>query len=502
MLPVVDGAWDSILEDLEQRRTRAHAMGGAERLIRHREGGRLDARARVERLCDPGSFHEIGVLVGDPVPADAFVAGAATIDARPVLVGSEDFTVKGGSVNVGNEDKRSRLVQLAGESRVPLVMLLDSVGARVDSLFPRKTRASSGEHLALARLSGLVPTVGVVMGPCAGHSALTAALLDFLVMVEGASLYSGGPRVVEIATGEQVAKEDLGGAPVHTESSGVADNTAPDDATALELVRRYLSFLPSSAWSYPSTRSDPVTGGTRSLDTILDLIPADPRKPYDIRPVIELMFDDADVLEVQPAYGRSIVTSLARLGGRPVAVVASQPAVRAGAIDVAAGAKAAHCMEVADAFHLPVLLLADTPGVLPGRDSERAGILRAAARMFGAQARLRVPVFHVSLRKAYGLGAACMGMIPDRQALSVSLPGTRHAGMPPAGAGTAVGDERSAQELRAAEQGSGNESAQALWYDDVVDPRELRNALLRGLDLADARRQLPPVPVSRTSVLR
>lgn len=494
-------SWRPVLEELVARQARARAMGGSERLARHREGGRLDARARIERLCDPDSFLEIGALVGD-VPADALVAGVASVNGRPVVVGAEDFTVKGGSVSVGNEDKRLRLVEIAGQERIPFVMLLDSVGARVDNLFVRANRTPAGELQALARLSGLVPTVGIIMGPCAGHSSATASLLDFIVMVEGASLYAAGPKLVEVATGERITKEELGGAQVHTEISGVAHNRAPDDCAALDLVRRYLSFLPSSAWSYPP-RSEQAADDTaqRRLDAILDVVPADHRRAYDMHGLVGLLVDRGDVLEIQPDYGRSILTTLARLGGRPVAIIANQPAARAGAIDASAAVKAAHFMELADAFHLPVVFLVDTPGILAGSAAERGGVLRAAARMFAVQSGLRVPKFHVTVRKAYGFGGAVMALMPfSDQILSFSFPGSRLAGMPPAGAGRATGDEETEARLKRDEAGSGYRSVAALWYDDVIDPRELRNVLLAGLQLAGARQAAPPEPARRSRI--
>ena len=331
--------WDDLLKDLRERRDTARAMGGDERLERQHRGGRLDARARVERLLDPDTFVELGTLVGSvhrgvvpPVPADGLIAGHGLIDGRPVVVGAEDFTVMGGSIGLGTTAKRQRVAELAAQERVPLVMLLEGAGERAQNAFERRGRAPN-DLQTLAHLSGLVPAVAVVMGASAGHGALTAPLMDFVVMVEGASLFSAGPPLVKEATGEEVTKEELGGTAVHTTVSGVAHNAAPDDGAALDLVRHYLGYFPSNAWQYPPTSSGGDDTGRRGVDALTDLIPADPRRGYDVRAVVDLVADRGSVLEVEPAFGRTMVTVLARLGGDPVAVVANQPATKAGAID-------------------------------------------------------------------------------------------------------------------------------------------------------------------------
>jgi acetyl-CoA carboxylase carboxyltransferase component len=500
--------WQPLLEDLERRRAAARAMGGPERLEARAGGGRLDARARVAALVDPGTFVELGTLVGSvhrgvvtPVPADGLVAGHGLIEDRPVVVGAEDFTVMGGSIGHGTGAKRQRLAELARQERVPLVMCLEGAGARAQNAFERHGR-SPNDLQTLARLRGLVPTVCIVMGSSAGHGALTAPLMDFVVMVEDAALFSAGPPLVQAAMGEEVTKEELGGTAVHTVVSGVAHNAAPDDAAALALARRYLGYLPSSAWEHPPARPGPDTG-PRPVPALVDLIPADPRRGYDIRPVLEAVCDRDSVLELEPAHGRSVVTALAALGGTAVAVVANQPAVKAGAIDAAAADKAAHFLGVAGAFHLPVVFLADNPGVLAGTAAERSGILRHAARMFAAQARVRSPKLHVTLRKAYGFGSSLMAMNPfDDQTVTLALPGARLGAMPAAGGADAArieGDTRAV--LEHAELGGAYSSADTMSYDDVVAPAELRDALLAALRLSGPRRRLPVGPEASPGTL-
>jgi len=500
--------WQPLLEDLEARRAAGRAMGGEERLAAHREGGRLDARGRLAALFDPDTFVELGTLVGSvhrgvipPVPADGLVAGHGLIEGRPVLAGAEDFTVMGGSIGHGTASKRQRLAELARQERVPLVMCLEGAGERAQNAFERRGRAPN-DLQTLARLSGLVPTVAAVLGSSAGHGALTAPLMDLVVMVEGAALFSAGPPLVEASVGETVTKEELGGTPIHTALSGVAHNAAPDDRAALAFVRRYLGYLPSNAWKHPPERpSDDAA--PRRVDELTELIPADPRRGYDINRVIEVVCDRGSVLEIQPAWGRSVVTALARLGGVAVAVVANQPAVKAGAIDADAADKAAHFLGVADAFHLPVVFLADNPGVLAGTAAERAGVLRHAARMFAAQGRLRSPKLHATLRKAYGFGSSLMAMNPfDDQTVTLALPGARLGAMPAAGGAEAAGiDGDTKAVLEHAELGGAYSSADTMSYDEVVAPGELRDALLAALRLSSARRRLSVGPAAHAGVL-
>lgn len=501
--------WERLLKDLEARRGAAETMGGAERLERQRTGGRLDARARIEELLDPGTFVALGALVGSlqrgatpPAPADGLVAGHGTIEGRPVLVGAEDFTVMGGSIGLGNASKRHRLAQLAEQERAPLVMLLDGAGERAQNAFERRGRGPN-DLQALAALSGLVPTVAVVMGPSAGHGALTAPLMDFVVMVEGAAVFSAGPPLVKAATGEDVTKEELGGTAVHTATSGVAHNAAPDDAAALALVRRYLAFFPSNAWERPPRAENGQDTGPRALDDILDLVPADPRKGYDVRPVVELVCDAGSVLELQPGFGRAVVSALAHLGGAPVAVVANQPAVKAGSIDTDAADKAARFLELADAFHLPVVFLADNPGVMAGTAAERSGILRHAARMFAAQARVRSPKLHVTMRKAYGFGSSLMAMNPfDGQTVTLAFPGARLGAMPAESGADAAGLEGDSRDLlEYSELGGAYSAADTMSYDAVIDPRELRNALLDALRLSATRATGPVAPRAPRGIL-
>ncbi len=503
--------WDDILAELERKRAFARAMGGAGKLEKQHATGKLDARQRATALFDEGSFVELGGLAGNlsengpaPAPADALVAGFGRVEGRPVLAGIEDFTVLGGSIGDAAASKRHRLAQLARQEGVPLVFMLEGAGHRLTN---EHATPSPNDLQALADLSGLVPMVCLVMGASAGHGALTAPLSDFVVMTEAAAMFVAGPPIVKGAIGESVTKEQLGGPGVHVDVSGVAHNLAADDAGAIALARRYLGYFPSNAWQAPPAGGEKTGDGgdtlPRRLDAILDLIDPDPRVAFDVRPVLALLTDRDSLLEVQPSYGASLVTALARLGGRSVAIVANNPAAGAGAVDAAAAQKAAHFMDVADAFHLPVVFLADNPGVLPGRASERAGALRHAARMFVVQHRLRVPKLHVTLRKAFGFGSSIMAMNPfDGQTLNLALPAISLGSMPAASGAAAAGLDDAARRRAMTEQASGAwRLADRMVYDDVIDPRELRNALLAGLELTACRHAGPFAPRRAAGIL-
>ena len=406
-------------------------MGGEARLTRQRDRGRLNARERVAGLFDPGYFFEIGLLVGTtdepPVPGDALVAGSGLINGRPALAGAEDVTVLGGSIGSGAADKRYRLCQLALQERVPLVMMLEGAGHRVtDAAGGRRP----GDLMGLAELSGTVPMVCLVLGASAGHGALTAPLCDFAVMTESASIFAAGPPLVKSATGEDVTKEALGGPQVAVEAAGVVQNVVADDVGAIDLARRYLDYFPLNAWDRPPFRPGPHSG-QRRLEDILDLIPPNPRQPYPIGPLLQALVDEGSLLEIQPTFGRSIVTALARLGGQSVAIVANDPSVMAGTIDSAGADKVAHFLDVIGAFGLPCVFLADNPGVLAGTLAERQGILRHSARMFAMQHRLTVPKLHVTLRKAFGFGSSVMAMNPfDGQTITLAFPSITLGALP------------------------------------------------------------------------
>ncbi len=495
----VNEEWAETLTNLEQRRQASRAMGGEERLARHRAAGKLDARARMAHLLDPGSFREIGTLVGGEVPSDAFVAGTGTIDGRHVMAGCEDFTVLAGTSAAGTHAKRNRLAELALQERVPLVMVLEGAGGR-----PTATHGGGRQPVDLslqALCSGKVPLVTAVCGAAAGHAALIAPMSDFRVMTEQSCVFTAGPPVVKASTGEDVTKDVLGG-PAVAVASGLIHNVAADDAAALDLVRHYLSYFPSSAWSYPPRREG-GDQGPRATPELLSIVPRNNRRVYDMRKVLDVVLDDGDWFEVQPGSGAAIICALAHLGGEAVAVVANQPIVLAGSIDADAADKAAHFISVADAFHVPLLFLSDNPGVLPGTQSERAGILRAGARMFAAQTFATTPKMTVTLRKAYGFGSMVMSGAPyEHQTATFNFPGATTGVMGASSAGSAMkSDEDELALLREQELQSSYNSATGLSVDEMLDPRETRNALLSSLSLALTRRQKAAKPRRNSAVM-
>jgi acetyl-CoA carboxylase carboxyltransferase component len=279
--------WKETLEDLDLRRQRARAMGGPERLAKHHGKGKLDARARLEHLLDKGSFREFGTLVGGEIAADGIVAGSGLIDGSPVMVGAEDFTTLAGSIGPGGNAKRYRLAELALRDKIPLVMLLEGAGFR-----------PSGEHygrtptdlLAQAQCSGRVPTVAAVLGPSEGHGALVAPVCDWTIMSRQGAIFTAGPPVVKESTGEDISKEDLGGPDVAL-ASGVIHNLAEDDESVLDDIRRYLSYFPASAWSYPSSLPSGENSEPRATPELLDIVARDRRRVYDMRAVLDVVFD-------------------------------------------------------------------------------------------------------------------------------------------------------------------------------------------------------------------
>ncbi len=487
-MTTVPKSWALLLEQLSERHRQAESMGGQERLQRQAERGRLDVRERIARLCDDDSFAEYGALGGgadptgrDAIAADGLVGGVATIAERPVVIVGEDFTVKGGSIGHVNSAKRLRLTRLAYEDRLPLVLLLDGAGERADNALERYPYAPSDLQV-LADLKGRAPIVALVLGSSAGHGALCGLFADLIVMTEGSSMFAAGPPLVRASLGIDISPQDLGGAEMHTADSGVAHNLVAGEDEAFALARRFLSYLPQCSGE-SAARVD-AGAGPRRLDQILDLIPVDVQRPYDMRAVLSELVDRDSLCEVQPGYGRSMITAFARLGGHPTLILANQPAVYAGAITAEAARKATHFLQVAAAFELPVVFLADNPGVMPGPDAERAGTLREAAAMYAAQRALRGPKLHVTVRKAFGFGSSLMAMNPfDRQCVTIAFPGICLGGVPAVGGAEAARASDEEKERLAAQQSGAWAAADNGSYDRVIDPRDLRNELIRSLAL-------------------
>jgi methylmalonyl-CoA decarboxylase subunit alpha len=491
--------WQETLEDLDRRRQHAWAMGGPQRLEKHHNKGKLDARARIDRLLDPGTFRELGTLVGGEIAADGIVVGSGSINGTPVMLGAEDFTTMAGSIGPGGNSKRYRIAELALRDKIPLVMLLEGAGFRPTGGHYGRTPT---DLLAQAQCSGRVPTVAAVLGPSAGHGALVAPVCDFRIMSAQGAIFTAGPPVVKESTGEDISKEDLGGPDVAL-PSGVIHNVAEDDEAVLDDIRRYLSYFPPSAWSYPSPLPADKTSEPRQTPELLGIVSRDNRRVYDMRAVLDVIFDRPDWFEVQPQFGKAIICALAHLGGHPVAVVANQPQVIAGSIDADAADKAAHFIMVADSFHVPIVFLADNPGMLPGSRSERSGVLRAGGRMFAAQTAATTLKLHLTLRKAYGFGSMVMSLLGfDHQVATFAYPGATMGAMSAAALSRAShADEDLSSKLRNAELQASYRSAEHMGFDELIDPRDTRDALLASLRRGLSSRQAAAEPVTRTVIL-
>ena len=484
--------WQTLLAELSARTGAAEAMGGEARIERQHERGRLTARERIAAFCDGDSFREIGALAGGnhpggaaPVPADGLVGGTARVLGRSVVLMVEDFTVQGGSIGHANAAKRSRLVRLAAEESLPLVMMLDGAGERASNSAERYPVAPSDLQL-LADLKGHVPILCLVLGSSAGHGALCGMFADFIVMLRGSAMFSAGPPLVQAATGVEVSAQALGGAEMHTGESGVAHNLADTEQDAFDQVRYVMSMLPRHSGAEPPASDPPAEAEPQ--DALLDVIPTVANQAYDVRQVVDLLADPRSFFELQPTYGASLVIGLARVAGTPCLVMANQPAVLAGAVTAQAARKATRFLSMASSFGLPLLSLVDNPGVMPGADAERSGVLNEAADMFAAQRRYRGRKVVVTLRKAYGFGSSVMGMNPwDRQVISLALPTVNLGGIPAIGGAEAAGADSEQAQVMADAQSGAWVPADAMAFDRVVDPRDLRDEIINALQRSDSR---------------
>jgi propionyl-CoA carboxylase beta chain len=492
-------------------RDEAHVGGGPERIDQQHARGKLTARERIDLLLDAGSFVELDAFVTNRNPAvetaylgDGVVTGHGKIDGRTVFVFSQDFTVFGGSLSEAYAEKICKIMDLAMNVGAPIIGLNDSGGARIQEgvvslggyadIFLRNTLAS-----------GVVPQFSVILGPCAGGAVYSPAITDFTIMVEGTSyMFVTGPNVVKAVTHEEVDAETLGGATIHTTRSGVAHLAAHDEAEALSATRRLLGFLPQNNVTDAPTvaTSDPADRRDAALDTI---VPDDPAKPYDMHGVIEGIVDDGAFMEIQPGWAQNIITGFARLGGQSVGIVAQQPAVLAGALDIDASTKAARFVRTCDCFNVPLLTLVDVPGFMPGVTQEHGGIIRHGAKLLYAYCEATVPKLTVITRKAYGGAYDVMSSKHVRGDLNLAWPTAEIAVMGAEGAvnilyrdeilADADPDAARARFVDDYEEQFANPYVAAArgYVDDVIKPSETRPRLIAALEmLADKRDTNPP----------
>ena len=507
---------------LDERRADAQQGGGARRIERQHEKGKLTARERLDVLLDDGSFEELGTFVrhqeqhfglDDRRPyGDGVVTGYGRIEGRLVYVYSQDFTVFGGSLGRAHANKIVRVMELAMENGAPVIGLCDSGGARI-----QEGVVSLGGYADIFKMnteaSGVVPQISAVMGPCAGGAVYSPAITDFTFMVEGTSyMFLTGPDVVKTVTQEEVTSEELGGARTHTATSGVAHRRFPNDVACLEGIRRLFAFIPQNCEDPPpQRRTDRVEApDAEGLDAI---VPAAPNQPYDMHQVIRRIVDDGGskggaqghFFEIQPDYGDNLLTGFAHLGGRPVGIVANQPAVLAGTLDIDASIKGARFVRFCDAFGIPLVVFEDVPGFLPGKEQEHGGIIKHGAKLLYALCEATVPKMTVITRKAYGGAYDVMNSRHIGGDLNFAWPTAEIAVMGPKGAVEII----HRRELAAAEeQGeSGDDSVEARkdelieayrerfanpyvaaehgYVDDVIKPSETRRRLIRGLRMLE-----------------
>ena len=494
--------------ELEARRAKVREMGGPDKVAKHHAKGKLTARERLALLFDGGAFVEIGIHGtemgpgADFVPADAVVCGWGKVDGRHVAAAAYDFTVKGGSIGMVGETKVTRMRELALRCRMPMVWLIDSAGARIETKPGRgdpdmiSLFAGSG-HLFREQvvMSGVVPQVAAMVGPGAAGTAYIPGLADFVPMVAGkSSMALGGPALVKAMTKQEITEQELGGSRIHCEVSGVGDVEVESDEACIEITKRYLGYMPSHQGAQPPVVAcdDPID---RADDALLDLVPDAQSKAYDMYEVIRRIVDHGEILDLKPRWAKPIITCLARFGGRPCGIVANNPKGVGGVLDSDSADKAAHFIQICDAFNLPLVFLMDVPGFWVGKHVEHGGIIRHGAKMLHAMAAATVPKLTVVTRKGYGAGYYVMAGRAFEPDLIVAWPGAEISvmgadGMLSIGGGKLFGGEEPPPEVKkqvaAAIQKHIDIYKVAGWglVDDVIDPRETRKLLCLAIEMS------------------
>ncbi|GAB4448088.1 MAG: acyl-CoA carboxylase subunit beta [Anaerolineales bacterium] len=498
---------------LHEKRARSRLGGGQERIEAQHKKGRLTARERIDLLLDKGSFREIDAFVQhrthdfgldkQKFMSDSVVTGWGTIEGRLVYVFSQDFTVFGGSLGEVHAEKVCKIMDMAMKNGAPVIGLNDSGGARIQEgvvslagyadIFLRNTLAS-----------GVIPQISAIMGPCAGGAVYSPALTDFIFMTRNTSyMFVTGPDVVKAVTHEEVTQEELGGASVHSEKSGVCHVAADSEADTLYLIRKLLGYLPQNNMEDPPfvpTGDDPL----RMDDALNDIIPDDPNKPYDMKDVIRLIVDNGQFFEIHENYAQNIVVGFARLGGHSIGIVANQPAVLAGVLDIDASEKAARFVRFCDAFNIPILTLEDVPGFLPGTFQEHHGIIRSGAKLLYAYCEATVPKLTVITRKAYGGAYDVMSSKHIRGDFNIAWPSAEIAVMGPDGAVNIIFRKELEKAKDPAQRkaelvaeyrekfASPYVAAERGYIDDVIEPKETRPRLINALEMLSNKRDSNP----------
>lgn len=500
-------------QQLEDRREASKLGGGEKRIARQHEQGKLSARERIELLMDEGSFQEIGMFVEhrstsfgldkSKIPGDGVVTGFGTIHGRLIYVFSQDFTVLGGSLSETHAAKICRIMDLAMQNGAPLIGLNDSGGARIQEgvvslagyadIFFRNTRAS-----------GVIPQISVIMGPCAGGAVYSPALTDFIVMVEDTSyMFVTGPNVVKTVTHEEVTSEDLGGAKAHAEKSGVNHFIAANDVEALKKVRDLITYMPQNA-NELAPEPKVFEFSKTKLESINTILPDNVNLPYDIRKVVDAVIDDNSFREVQEDFAKNIVVGFGRLEGRTIGIVANQPAAMAGVLDIDASRKGARFVRFCDAFNIPLLVVEDVPGFLPGTDQEWRGIITHGAKLLYAFSEATVPRITVITRKAYGGAFDVMNSKNIGADLNYAWPTAEIAVMGAKGAAEIIFKREIAEAADSEAKWKEKEAEYAEMFanpyraaergivDDVILPSETRAKLIAGFKMLEKKAEVLP----------
>lgn len=502
------------LADLELRNEKAMIGGGPERVAKHKNGGRLTARERLDVLLDPGSFVEtdrfvthrctnFGLEKNKPL-GDGIITGYGRVNGKLVFVSSQDFTVMGGSMSRTQANKICKVMDLAVKNGAPFISINDSGGARIQEgieslggyadIFTRNTLSS-----------GVIPQITAIMGPCAGGAVYSPSITDFVFMVKKSSyMFVTGPDVIKTVTHEDITKEDLGGAETHSQRSGVAHFAANDDKHCLLLIRELLNFLPSNNLDDPPTLPT-LDRPDRIVEALNKLIPENPKKPYDMLSIIKECVDEGYFLEIHQHFATNIIVGFARFNGRSVGIVANQPNVLAGCLNIEASRKAARFIRFCDAFNIPVVSFVDVPGFLPGKDQEWSGIITHGAKLLYAYAEATVPKVTVITRKAYGGAYIVMGSKLLRSDVNLAYPSAEIAVMGADGAVSIIfreeisksgkPEEKRAQLTKTYEEMFSNPyvSAELGYTDEVIEPALTRKRIIDALEMLKHKKDVNPV---------
>ncbi|MDR1515995.1 MAG: methylmalonyl-CoA carboxyltransferase [Synergistaceae bacterium] len=510
---MADRTIDQLCENLLAKREKASQGGGEKAIAKQHEKGKLTARERIQKILDPGSFVELDELVEHRCsnfgmektvfPGDGVVTGYGTVEGRIVYVFSQDFTVIGGSLGEAHAKKICKVLDLAVANGAPCVGVNDSGGARIQEAVDALS-GYGGIFFRNVKASGVVPQLSVIAGPCAGGAVYSPALTDFVYMIDKVGvMHITGPQVIEAVTGEKVTSEQIGGARAHNQTSGVAHFFAANEDECYAQVRKTLSFLPSNNLEEPP-RAEPADD-TALLDMSLrEVVPPNPNKGYDVRDVIKKVVDGADFFEVQPLYAMNIVTGFARVGGRPIGIIANQAKVMAGCLDIDASCKAARHIRVCDSFNIPIVTFEDVPGYLPGLNQEMGGIIKHGAKLLYAYSEATAPKITIVLRKAYG--GSYLGMCSKDLGADVVLawPQAEIAVMGAEGAANIIfrkeieaSEDKTAtraEKIEEYREAFANPYAAAArgYVDRVILPEETRPALHQALSMTANKKELRP----------